>query len=80
MVDSDEEETPEEQIDIGFINMLHERHLARKKERTRKKLALSAMNLIPEVPAVAAELFQNFENQSLDEKVQQFKRFKEEQK
>ena len=29
MVDSDEEETPEEQVDIGFISMLHERHPAR---------------------------------------------------
>ena len=82
MVDSDEEETPEEQVDIGFINMLHERHLAREKEIARKKLVLPsfAMSSTPEVPVVTAELFQNYERKSHDEKMQQFKRFKEEQK
>ena len=82
MVDSDEEETPEEQVDIGFINMLHERHLAREKEIARKKLVLPsfAMHELPEVPAVTAELFQNYESKSHDEKMQQFQKFKEEQK
>ena len=35
---------------------------------------------LPEVPAVAAELFQNFMDKPFNEKVMQFKKFKEEQR
>ena len=74
-MESDEEETPEEQVNADFLNMLHEKHLAMEKEIARKRLSTPsfAKDSIPEVPAVAAELFQNFENKPLDEKVQQFK-------
>ena len=70
LVESDEEETPEELVNEEYLNMLHERHLQYEKEIARKKLSTPsfAKVSIPEVPAVAAELFQNFESKPLDEK------------
>ena len=52
-----------------------------KKEIARKKRSFPsfAAEKIPEVPAEATALFQDFEKKTLDQKVQEFKKFKEEQ-
>ena len=79
LVESDEEETPEELVNEEYLNMLHEQHLQYEKEIARKKLSFPSLasEKIPEVPAEAAALFQDFEKKPLDQKVQEFKKFKE---
>ena len=61
--------------------MLHESHLQYEQEVARKKRSFPAFvaDKIPEVPPEATALFQDFEKKTLDQKVQEFKRFKEEQ-
>ena len=70
--DSDEEGTPEEQVNEEYLKMLHESHLQYEKEVARKKRSFPsfAADKIPEVPAEATALFQDFEKKTLDQKVQ----------
>ncbi len=82
MTQSDEEETPDELINEEYLNDLHAKHLVLEKEITRKKLSTPsfATDKIREVPKEATALFTDFASKPLEQKVNEFKRFKEEQR
>ena len=77
-----EEETPEEQVNLDYLNMLHQRLLERDKERARKRLALPAFaqHTVPDEPPEVVAFFKDFNAVSSDEKIERWSRFKEEQK
>ena len=75
-----EEETPEEQVSIDFLDMLYQRHLEKDKERVRKRLALPhfAQHEVPDEPKEVVEFFKDFPAVSSDEKIARWSRFNEE--
>ena len=79
--DSDEEETPEEQVNPEYLNTLHQCLLDKEKERARKRLSLPAFaqNTVPDEHPEIVALFQNFDAATPDEKVQRWNRIKKEQ-
>ena len=80
--ESEEEETPEEQVNLEYLNMLHQCLLDKEKERARKRLALPAFaqNIVPdEHPEIVAP-FRNFDAATPDERIQRWNSIKNEQK
>ena len=80
--ESEEEETPEEQVNLEYLNMLHQCLLDKEKERARKRLALPAFaqHTVPDEHPEVVALFENFDAATPDEKVQRWTRIKQEQK
>ena len=77
-----EEETPEEQVSIEYLEALHQSHLEKDNERERKRLALPhfAQHEVPDEPKEIVEFFKDFATTSHDEKIARWHQFKEEQR
>ena len=69
--DSEEEETPEEQVNLDYFHMLHQCRLDKEKERARKRISLPAFaqNTLPEEHPEILALFKNFDAVTPDENV-----------
>ena len=82
LLKEEKDDTSDEEVNVDYMNMLHKSFLAEEKDRERNLLALPSFkhSTIQQEPPEIVALFEDYAEATSEEKIQRWKRIKQEQK